>query len=108
MSGFSVALKLHKGVISTQYLGPLKAARSRKLPGYLVPGGDGYPHSCTESYAAPAPTVFAAPGLVVEHTSPDPAVHAAPAPVVQYVAPAPVASYAVPAPAVFAAPAPVM
>ena len=85
MSGFSVALKLHTGVISTQYVGPLKAARSRKPLGYLVPSGDGYPHCCTVSYAAPAPTVFAAPGLVVEHISPALAVCPAPASVVEYI-----------------------
>ena len=109
MSGFSVALKLHTGVISTQYVGPLKAARSREASGVfgsrwrrlptllhrVLRRASAYSVCCTRScrrthfssscsvsrtsfcggvhitapaasYAAPAPTLFAAPASVVE------------------------------------------
>ena len=114
--GVSVALKLHTIVVSTQFGGPLKAARSRKPLGYSVPGEtvtrllwntllqllQCMPHRLrvwstylpppTTSYAVPAPAVFAAPVSVVEHISPAVAVCAAPVSVVEYISTAPAAS----------------
>ena len=77
--GFSVSLKLHTVVISTQYGEPLKAARSRKRLWYSVPGEDGYPHTeRAASYVAPVASWSTGTGRVLCFT----------APVVEYIVPA--------------------